>query len=71
MGDLADFDAVEQHVGAVREARDRALEHDLKGLVTAGGPVARDPHDEQKRAHYRRQRESADQDIIGTRLHYA
>ena len=71
MGDLADLDAVEQHVGAVREARDRALEHDLKGPVTARGSVARNPHDEQKRPHDRRQSEGADQDIIGTRLHYA
>ena len=71
MRDLADLDAVEQDVGAVREAGDRATEDNLVFPVTASGPVARNPHDEQKRAHDRSQGEGADQNVVGARLHCA
>ena len=71
MRDLADLDAVERDVGAVRKARDRALEDNLVAPVTARRSVARNPHEEQKRPDDRRQGEGADQDVVGARLHFA
>src|SRR5271155_1017529 len=71
MSDLAALDAVEEDVGAVRQAGDRAVENDLESPVAARRAIAGAPHDEEKRPDDRRQGEGADQDIVGTRLHSA
>ena len=71
MRDLADLDPVERNVGAGRKARNRSLEDNLVGPVTARRSVTGNPHDEQKRADDRRQGEGADQDVIGACLHCA
>src|SRR5580658_2267842 len=71
MRNLADLDAVEKDVSAVRKAGNRAVENDLESPVAARRRIARDPHHKQKRAHDGRQGKGADHDIVGPRLHSA